>query len=242
VTNTSCNQNTGAIVVGASGGTGNLSFNWTGGLGTNPALSNIGAGDYQVTVTDENGCSTFANFTVGLDDDFIVIAGPSDSTIAFGATVELFGTTQPGISNPTYSWSPASGLSCTDCPNPVAGPSNTTAYVLTVTAENGCSQSDTVFITVILPCGEVFFPTIFSPNDDNLNDQLCVLGPCIQSSKYSIFNRLGELVFSSDNQNECWDGTFRNRPAPVGVYAFQLEVVLTDGTTVTQKGNVTLVK
>jgi hypothetical protein len=50
-----------------------------------------------------------------------------------------------------YRWSPADGLTCTDCAEPVASPRTTTTYVLTTTTSNGCVDVDTVSIEVI-PC------------------------------------------------------------------------------------------
>lgn len=48
----------------------------------------------------------------------------------------------------SYSWSPATGLSCTTCPNPTAAPLTTTTYTVTATDVNGCSASDAVTVTV----------------------------------------------------------------------------------------------
>lgn len=62
----------------------------------------------------------------------------------------------------TYSWSPAAGLSCTDCPDPWAQPNVTTTYTLTVTDTYGCSTQDSITITVedILPAPTVDCGTI----------------------------------------------------------------------------------
>lgn len=242
IDSTDCNEDNGSIIVNASGGTGTLTYNWAPVSGNGPVITGLGAGSYQVTITDANGCFNSFNYVVNLLDNFDVVGFPEDSTILYGQSIDLFVGFAPDDINPSISWAPATGLSCTNCPNPTAGPTQTTAYVVTVTATNGCSQSDTVLIRVIQPCGDVFFPTIFSPNDDGLHDNLCVLGPCIASAKFSIYNRLGELVYSSISLTDCWDGTFRNRPALPGVYAFQVEATLTDGTIVEKKGNVTLVK
>jgi gliding motility-associated-like protein len=118
----------------------------------------------------------------------------------------------PSIPGAIFSWSPMDGLSCTDCPNPIASPLSMTTYLVTVTAPNGCSKSAQALINVQLPCAPVFIPTIFSPNNDGLNDQLCVLGSCVMSLEYSIYNRWGELVFRSNRQSDCWDGTFGENP------------------------------
>ena len=48
----------------------------------------------------------------------------------------------------TYSWSPTAGLSCTDCPNPIANPNVTTTYEVTATSVNGCVSTSSVTVEV----------------------------------------------------------------------------------------------
>ena len=242
VTNTDCNTNNGSILVNPTGGVGPYSFAWSPGGSTNQLLNNVGAGNYQVNVTDANNCSISANFTVGLNDNFLVSIDPASSTIQYQESVTLDVTVVPAIPGATYSWTPSAGLNCDDCASPIANPIVNTTYTVTVTAPNGCSQTAQATVNVQLPCGDAFMPTIFSPNADERNDALCLLGSCIQTMTYSIYNRWGELVFTSDNQSECWDGTFRGKPAPVGVYAYKLQYTLTDGTIKAESGNITLVR
>lgn len=242
VTNTDCNQNNGSIIVNPSGGVGPYTFAWLPGGSTNPLLSNLGAGAYQVTISDANNCSILENIAVGLNDNFLVSIDPPLSTIQYQESVLLDATVVPAVPGATYAWSPTAGLSCTDCPNPIASPIVNTTYTVTVTAPNGCTQTAQATVNVQLPCGAAFMPTIFSPNGDALNDKLCLMGSCVQTMNYSIYNRWGELVFTSKSQTECWDGTFRGKPAPVGVYAYKLQVTLTDGTIQEESGNITLTR
>jgi gliding motility-associated-like protein len=242
VTNTDCNQNNGSIIVNPSGGVGPYTYTWLPGGSTNPLLSNLGAGAYQVTISDANNCSILENFAVGLNDNFLVSIDPPLSTIQYQESVLLDATVVPAVPGATYAWSPTAGLSCTDCPNPIASPIVNTTYTVTVTAPNGCTQTAQATVNVQLPCGAAFMPTIFSPNGDALNDKLCLMGSCVQTMTYSIYNRWGELVFTSKSQTECWDGSFRGKPAPVGVYAYKLQVTLTDGTIQEESGNITLAR
>ncbi|MFN4233312.1 MAG: gliding motility-associated C-terminal domain-containing protein [Bacteroidia bacterium] len=91
-------------------------------------------------------------------------------------------------------------------------------------------------------CGDLFFPTIFSPNSDGLNDEQCVLGNCIQSARWAVYNRWGEKVFETEDKNACWDGTFKGNPLNTGVYVYKLTAVLLNGEIVNQKGNLTIVR
>ncbi len=88
----------------------------------------------------------------GSGDDFITIkycqltaVASNDTSICLGASVQLTSTATGAAS---YSWSPSAGLSCTTCANPVATPTATTSYVVTITNTNGCQDDDTVLVTV----------------------------------------------------------------------------------------------
>jgi gliding motility-associated-like protein len=59
---------------------------------------------------------------------------------------------------------------------------------------------------------------------------------------FGIYNRWGELIFSSDNQSTCWDGTHMGKPVMTGVYAYRLYVEQLDGNKIEKTGNITLVK
>ena len=240
-TDATCADNDGSIQINTTGGDGTYSYAWTpSGTGSNP--TGLPPGTYDVIVTDGNGCTGQSSFVVGLDNSLIVDIVPDSPVIGIGDQVTLNAITIPGTSNPTYSWTPAEGLSCTDCPSPVATPSTTTTYTVTVTDANGCTGQGTVTVFVTEPCGTAMVPTIFSPNNDGNNDELCVLGNCISEMELNIFNRWGEKVFETTSQNICWDGTHRDKPVNTGVFVYKLRTVNTDGEEIIYSGNITLVR
>ncbi len=107
---------------------------------------------YTVSITDRNGCQTadsveivvVPDLTVDVTaDDYILTAGCA--SVANLSSVTTGGETTLGL---VYSWSPATGLSATDIPNPVAQPVSTTSYTLTITDDNNCTAADFVTITV----------------------------------------------------------------------------------------------
>ena len=89
---------------------------------------------------------------------------------------------------------------------------------------------------------EIFVPNVFTPNGDGKNDVLKVYGNYLASMRFSIFNQWGELIFVSTNLNTGWDGTYKNKAQPVGVYAYTLKVTRQDGTVVEKKGAVNLIR
>jgi len=77
----------------------------------------------------------------------IVSAG--DTTICSGSSVDLGArVTVNGTAPIVYDWSPATGLSCTNCPNPIATPLTTTTYTLTITDDDGCVRTRNITVTI----------------------------------------------------------------------------------------------
>lgn len=85
-------------------------------------------------------------------------------------------------------------------------------------------------------------PLAFSPNDDGNNDILYVYGGQIESITFDVYDRWGELVFSTKSQDKGWDGTFNGKKASSGVYVYKLRAVFTDGDVVNKNGDITLVR
>lgn len=236
ITDEDCGEQNGQIQLNASGGTGNLSYTWESGQ-TTSTINNLPTGSYNVTIEDEAGCSITASYDVGVIGALDVTVSPQATTIEAGESVQL--NAEGGFA---YTWSPETGLSCTNCPDPIASPITTTTYTVVGIDENGCAGEATVTIFIEVLCGELFVPTIFSPNSDNLNDKHCVLGGCVAEFELIIYNRWGERVFVSRDQNNCWDGIFRGKPVQTGVYVYKLKATLVDGTVITDSGNINVVK
>lgn len=72
-----------------------------------------------------------------------------DTTICAGESVQLIYSSNGTFTS--FNWSPAAGLSCSDCPTPLASPASTTVYHLEATAEDGCIKYDSVTIEVLQP-------------------------------------------------------------------------------------------
>jgi gliding motility-associated-like protein len=88
----------------------------------------------------------------------------------------------------------------------------------------------------------VYVPNVFSPNSDGANDILYVRGENIKEITISIYNRWGEKVFSSNDTNTGWDGTYKSKPCPTEVYVYYVNVTFNNGTTESKSGNVTIVR
>ncbi|MCC5922697.1 MAG: gliding motility-associated C-terminal domain-containing protein [Crocinitomicaceae bacterium] len=243
VNNSNCGLNDGAISLTVSGGSPSYSYTWTPNVGNSAAVSNLTPGTYAVQIEDANGCIILVNETINTTGFIPIEVVPQTATINAGDNVNLEVIIGGGITDANVIWSPTAGLSCTACVNPIAGPSETTTYFVTVTTDDGCVSSDSLIVFVNQPCDDLFVPNIFSPNGDGNNDFLCVYGSCIESFNFSIFNRWGEKVFESGDPSDCWDGTFRNKALNSGVFAYKLVVrILGESENRVESGNITLVR
>jgi gliding motility-associated-like protein len=93
------------------------------------------------------------------------------------------------------------------------------------------------------PLGDAYIPTAFSPNGDGNNDIYTLHGlEGMKTVNFMVYNRWGQLVFSSQEKNASWDGTTGGKMNPSGVYAYVLSVTKPDGTSETQSGNITLMR
>ncbi len=126
-------------------------------------------------------------------------------------------TLNPVTDGVFFEWSGGPGLNAYDVPNPIASPSETTTYQLTVRSVQGCVSSETVTV-IVLP--DLAIPNTFTPNGDGINDQWEVKGlESYTSASVQVFNRWGNRVFTSDG-SQPWDGRYQGDELPAGTYYY----------------------
>lgn len=202
-----------------------------------PSVCYPASGTYTVRLIASN--STAADTVVKT----IIVAAPGinagpDATISPGGSTTLNAS---GSVN-GYTWSPAADLSDPHIANPVASPTVTTVYSVTGKDNNGCTVTAMVTVFVQITCGDVFVPTGFSPNNDGVNEMECIMGNCIESMQFSIYDRWGEKVFESSDQTVCWDGKYNGKVLDNGIFVYYLKATLQNGETVSKKGNISLIR
>ncbi len=237
-TNVLCNGDVnGSAVMSTTGGTSPYSYSWAPSGGTNATATGFGAGTYTCTVTDANGC--IVTLTVTITEPPAVLAAISATPLIInpGDNTQLIAS-----GGTTYQWSPQTGLSCDTCSNPLASPSVTTTYCVRVSDANGCPDSTCITITVEIPCGDIFVPNAFSPNNDGANEMQCVMGNCVRTLYFTIYDRWGERVFETTDKTQCWDGAYKGKLLNTAVFVYYLEATLLSGEQVNKQGNISLIR
>ena len=221
-------------------------FNWTGSDGSsgtgniNDNVLNSGSSPIIITYSvtpSANGCVGPLIKDSAKINPLPVINGGAGDTIAAGSSAQLNAT--GGL---TYLWLPTSGLSCSNCFNPLASPVITTSYTLTGTNENGCSSYDTVTVFVTQGSEVLYIPNSFTPNDNLLNDLFCVYGTSIKTIDIKIYDRWGELIFHGNDVKQGWDGKFRGTNVENGVYVYSVNCQWLSGATAYRNGIVTVLR
>lgn len=154
----------------------------------------------------------------------------------------------PSFTPASINWSPATGLSCTDCLNPIANPTETTIYVVTITDENGCIA--TAQITIRLDIDDhAFVPNAFSPNGDNVNDLFRVISTNqnLVISDFAIYDRWGNLVYFEANstilEHRGWDGSSSDQEKMnPGVFVYYIRLSIPGTEDKILFGDVTLIR
>ena len=196
---------------------------------------------YLVAVRDTLGCEKPAFDTVTvLVQKIIANAGTRDTSILVNQPLQLNAT-----GGEFYLWSPSSFLNNATIPNPIAiinTPGNFN-YAVTISNARGCFATDTLSVTVYKNLGGLYVPNAFTPNADGKNDVFNIIPIGIKQIKYfRIFNRWGQIIFSSLEAKKGWDGKFKGLPQDVGVYIWMIEGLDYQDKKIMQKGTITLLR
>lgn len=205
----------------------------------------VHGGLYQVVV-DNGACIDTAEATVTILPS-PTISLPRIIETDFCDVVQL----KPEITgddNVTYTWTPNEGLSCYDCPTPEVQVPFEPRYGLSVINDFMCT--DSVQVSLDLSLDKLLYaPNVFSPNRDGLNDYFQLFPGCGvgRIKRMNIMDRWGAVLYSQDDisadvPQEFWDGNFNGKISPPGVYVWQLELELVDGSTQLLTGDVTLLR
>lgn len=206
---------------------------------------NLTAGTYQIVSQDVFECQDTVLLTVP-EPPQIFVQLPADTTVVLGASVPLL-IQLGGLPPVSWQWSDTTYLSCLACPDPIVQtPLEDRRYTLTVIDENGCVASDNWSLVVEQVIG-VYIPNAMGTEGDNAVFQLG-FGPAVRRvNLFRIYDRWGDMLHESRNALPGdaalnWDGRFKGKRMNPGVYMWQIELELVNGTLVKKVGDLTLIR
>ena len=190
---------------------------------------------YTVEVSENTFCGNTATVFVQVNPKPFVLAG-RDTT--FNLDEPMFISAN---ASGTISWISGENIECPSCPVSRVYPANDECYVVMTTNVYGCTAQDRMCIDVTNDFG-VYIPNTFTPNQDGLNEVFYVVGTGISNFSMEIYNRWGQLIFTSQNQLIGWDGYFKGNLSEPGIYTYKVEYTGLNGKRYQRSGQVLLNK
>lgn len=202
--------------------------------------------NYVLTVLNA-GCPNPLNdtFRIGVAAPIIVSAG-NDTSVVLGQSLQLNATVNDATAN-VFTWSPPTGLNSIHIANPVAVLWGETAQSLEYTVKaarpDGCYGTDAIKVKVYRTAPDIFVPNAFSPNNDRRNDVIYPV--CVGITRldfFRIYNRWGQLIFSTSTINKGWDGTLGGVKQSSGTFVYVVQGVDITGKVIAKRGTLELVR
>lgn len=203
-----------------------LITNTQGDISTNTAWEQFSNGDWYPYDDASSWGVSLSNSAHPVIEGMEVSVSPANPNIPTGGSIQLITTST--VSNVTYTWSPATGLSCTTCANPVASPAASTTYTLTTTdVVANCTTLTSVMVSVG-PVGienDLFEEVVSAyPNPSNGNFMLEFTSTEINNLDIKVFNNLGQSVYNE--KLDGFSGDYRKgidlNLVPAGVYHLRI--------------------
>lgn len=229
-----CAAQNGSASTTVSGGVLPYNYIWSNGNTTN-AITNLPSGNYSVKITDANGCSsnTIPVVIPQVNNAVNISLGPSKN-ICPGETLIL--SPIPAGNYAGYLWQDNSNTQTFSV-------TTTGTYSLTVKDASGCTGNASV--NIIVDCSEIYFPSGFTPGDNDIrNPSFGPLGTNVGSMRnylLQVYNRAGQIVFSSRNPLERWLGTFKGKKLDTQLFVWQARFIYR-GKSYYEKGTLMLIR
>ena len=205
-------------------GQGGINVSWLPVIGLsdpnsiNPVVTITEPVSYILSASGIDECYDTDTISIGVYPKLNLYAG-SDTSVLENNPAYLTATGGPYVS---YLWEPSRGLDYPSSIEPVATLPSTQKYIVTAMDENGCTEKDTVTVTVI---ERLIIYSSFSPNDDGINDFWDIdYADYYPEIIVEVYNRWGERLFSTKGYNpeDRWDGMYMGKNVPIGTYYYAI--------------------
>jgi gliding motility-associated-like protein len=212
-------------------------------------------GDYQLQVTDPNGCHKDTQLLIlpVRELQIQVVRDTFDLYLGEQATLGVVAN----LPEAEFQWDPADYLDDDRRSHPVSSPPVSVRYLVYVTDGAGCVKADTVWVRVSVDReAGIFIPNAFTPNTDGVNDILYLRSAnrsVRRIDHFRVYDKYQEIVFDlsdvpgsadavPENPYFGWDGNFRGKKAEAGTYRYTAAVRMLDDTVQSFSGKVQLIR
>ena len=185
-----------------------------------------------------SGCPkpAFDTVIVNVRQEIIAFAG-NDTAVVVGQPLQL--NASGGL---LYTWTPPQGLNRTDIKNPIAVLSDNMTYILRAYTPEDCEDYDTINIKVFKTNPDIFVPNAFTPGKGH-NTVFRPIPVGISNFEFfRIYNRWGQLVYSTNEANKGWDGSIGGKPQDPGTFVWMVRGVDFTGKVIFKKGTMILIR
>ena len=224
-----------------TGGAGVISYEWAGTFGTTPTVVVEPGGNNEYTVTVSDQCGQV------LSNDIEIEVQDVDAIFSFeylsDLDVQFYATSNDSCADCTYNWSFGDGTYIVE-PDPAHTFDGLDQYAvaLTVINELGCSRTE---YSVVHPPVSIYIPNAFTPDGDGINDVWKIEANGVLTFEVLVFNRWGDLVWTSKDQNQAWTGGRSNGGEYFledGVYNYLIKYTGVDGDAQKRAGSLSLMR
>jgi gliding motility-associated-like protein len=211
-----CNRLKGWVDFSPQGGVAPYSLTWNGNVVNDMEVKGLGVGIYSAQLMDANGCPRSASIYIpNLNQGRMSVLTP-DTIVSIGDAFTLRAGNAAD-----YIWSPVTqgNIACPVCPETPARPLVATQYIVRTLTGANCIAADTVNVMIDYS-SMLAMPNAFSPNKDGVNDVFRPKSKAVMAFSMQIYNRSGNLLFTTTDHRKGWDGTHNGDPQPIGTYVY----------------------
>ncbi len=213
----------------------------------NPIAGPTKTTNYILTSTNITGCLKPVSDTIIVSViPIITVFAGRDTTVVVNQPLQLNATSTSDSSSTSFVWSPTTGLNNSIIYNPIAtlnSSIDSIRYKVRATTTQGCFGEDDILVRVYKTEPDIFVPSGFTPNGDGRNDILKPIPVGIVKLDYfNVYNRFGQLLYSSPEIGKGWDGNFGGSAQPSGTYVYATQGTDYLGKIVFRKGTAVLIR
>ncbi|HLI92262.1 MAG TPA: gliding motility-associated C-terminal domain-containing protein [Puia sp.] len=203
--------------------------------------------DYVLSV-ENAGCPNLLldTFHVRVLPPILVDAG-NDTSVVAGEPLQLNAVSNDTTSagGDSFVWSPIIGLNNPDIANPVGiytSETDSIRYLVTATSQYGCTGTGQVVVKVFKTAPDIFVPNAFTPSGPANNVFRPIPVGISTLVFFRVYNRWGQLVYSTTRMGDGWDGSVDGHPQDSGTYVWMVAGITYTGKRIYHRGTMILVR